>query len=165
MSVITRAEAMEGTQLAKLTLDTGPHGERVIATGAPGAASLPAGTVVALVTPGTVLGDTEYGVRMLQGVESWGMAASAKELGIGESSAGILTFPAGTAEPGTPMHTLWPTDHVLDIEVTPNRADALSALGVARDTAAFLKLVLKQPPLAPPPRVTAKSGSACHPGA
>ncbi|QLG10552.1 phenylalanine--tRNA ligase subunit beta [Deinococcus sp. D7000] len=149
MSVITRAEAMEGTQLAKLTLDTGPHGERVIATGAPGAASLPAGTVVALVTPGTVLGDTEYGVRMLQGVESWGMAASAKELGIGESSAGILTFPAGTAEPGTPMHTLWPTDHVLDIEVTPNRADALSALGVARDLAAFLKLVLKQPPVGP----------------
>ncbi len=149
MSVITRAEAMEGTQLARLTLDTGPHGERVIATGAPGAASLPAGTVVALVTPGTALGDTEYGVRMLQGVESWGMAASAKELGIGESSAGILTFPAGTAEAGTPMHELWPTDHVLDIEVTPNRADALSALGVARDLAAFLKLELKLPPAGP----------------
>ncbi|GGO29284.1 phenylalanine--tRNA ligase subunit beta [Deinococcus humi] len=149
MSTVLRAEAMEGTQLTKLTLDTGPHGERVIATGAPNAVGLRAGTVVALVTPGTTLGDTEYGVRTLQGVESWGMAASAKELDIGESSAGILTFPAGTAQPGTPMRELWAADHVLDIEITPNRADALSALGVARDLAAFLKLEWQQPPAGP----------------
>ncbi len=151
LSVVLKAEAMEGTQLTKLTLDVGPHGERVIATGAPNAVGLPAGMVVALVTPGTTLDGTEYGVRTLQGVESWGMAASAKELGIGESSAGILTFPAGAAKAGTPMRELWVADHVLDIEITPNRADALSALGVGRDLAAFLKLELKQPPAGPAP--------------
>ncbi|AWN22756.1 phenylalanine--tRNA ligase subunit beta [Deinococcus irradiatisoli] len=145
MVTVTEASPMPGTQLTKLSLDVGQHGSRTIASGAPNAVGMPAGTMLALVIPGTRLGETEYGVRMLQGVESWGMAASAKELGIGESSAGLLAFPAGTAAPGTPMRELWTDDQVLDIEVTPNRADALSALGVARDVAAFLKLDLKAP--------------------
>ncbi len=145
LAAVTEAAPIEGTQLTKLTLNVGEHGPRSIASGAPNAVNLPAGTMVALVIPGTRLGDTEYGVRTLQGVESWGMAASAKELSIGESSAGLLLFPAGTAEPGTPLRDLWPADDVLDIEITPNRADALSALGVARDLAAFLKLELKEP--------------------
>ncbi|TSA83168.1 phenylalanine--tRNA ligase subunit beta [Deinococcus detaillensis] len=142
---VTEAAAMPGTQLTKLTLDTGPHGQKTIASGAPNAVGLRAGTMLALVIPGTKLGDMEYGVRTLQGVESWGMAASAKELGIGESSAGLLLFPAGTAPVGTPLADVWPADSVLDIEITPNRSDALSVLGVARDLAAFLKLELKEP--------------------
>lgn len=146
---VTLAEPMEGTQLTKLTLDTGANGEKVIASGAPNAVGLPAGTMVALVSPGTELGGMTYGVRALQGVESWGMAASAKELGLGESAAGLMLFPAGTAAPGTPMRELWPDDHVLDVEVTPNRADVLSALGLARDLAAFLKLELVEPPAGP----------------
>lgn len=145
LAAVTSAEPIEGTALTRLSLDVGPHGSRTIASGAPNAVGLPAGTMVALVTPGTTLGDVEYGVRQMQGVESWGMAASAKELGIGESSAGLMLFPAGTAAPGTPMSELWPADSVLDVEVTPNRADVLSALGLARDLAAFLKLDLVEP--------------------
>ncbi|GHF50061.1 phenylalanyl-tRNA synthetase beta chain [Deinococcus metalli] len=148
---VTRAEPIEGTQLTRLTLDTGANGEKVIASGAPNAVNLPAGTMVALVSPGTALGDVTYGVRAMQGVESWGMAASAKELGLGESAAGLMLFPAGTAAPGTPMRELWPADHVLDVEVTPNRADVLSALGLARDLAAYLKLDLVAPPAGPAP--------------
>ena len=147
---VTEAAAMPGTQLTKLTLDTGTHGPKTIASGAPNAVGLPAGTMLALVVPGTKLGDTEYGVRSLQGVESWGMAASAKELGIGESSAGLLLFPAGAAPIGTPLADVWPADNVLDIEITPNRADALSVLGVARDLAAFLKLELREPSMGLP---------------
>lgn len=149
LATVRAAEAMPGTQLTKLTLDVGPHGERTIASGASNAVGLLPGTVVALVAPGTRLGDVEYGVRALQGVESWGMAASAKELGIGESSAGLMLFPVGTAQPGTPMKDLWAADSVLDVEVTPNRADVLSALGLARDLAAFLKLDLEPPPAGP----------------
>ncbi len=146
---VTSAEPMEGTTLTKLTLDVGSHGTHTIASGAPNAVGLPAGSMLALVPPGTKLGEIEYGVRMLQGVESWGMAASAKELGIGEASAGLLVFPAGTAAPGTPLVDLWPADQVLDVEVTPNRADVLSALGLARDLAAALKLDLVLPPAGP----------------
>ncbi|PNY81955.1 phenylalanine--tRNA ligase subunit beta [Deinococcus koreensis] len=149
LASVLSAEPIEGTQLTKLTLDVGPHGHKTVASGAPNAVGLRAGTVVALVTPGTRLGELEYGVRAMQGVESWGMSASAKELGVGESSAGILLFPAGTAVPGTPMREVWPEDQVLDVEVTPNRADVLSALGLARDLAAFLKLELREPPAGP----------------
>src|SRR6478672_2332870 len=87
---VTRAEPIEGTQLTKLTLDTGSNGEQVIASGAPNAVGLPVGTMVALVSPGTELGGMTYGVRAMQGVESWGMAASAKELGLGEGAAGLM---------------------------------------------------------------------------
>ena len=148
---VKAAEPIEGTQLTRLTLDTGANGEKTIASGAPNAVGLPAGTMLALVTPGTTLGGMTYGVRPMQGVESWGMAASAKELGIGESNAGVLTFPAGTAAPGTPMNRLWAADSVLDVEVTPNRADVLSAVGLARDLAAYLKPELHEPtiPAAP----------------
>ncbi len=145
MAAVTEAAPIPGTQLTRLSLNVGEHGPRTIASGAPNAVGMAAGTLVALVIPGTILGGMEYGVRMLQGVESWGMAASAKELGIGESSAGLLAFPANTAAPGTPIRDLWAKDQVLDIEITPNRADALSALGVARDVAAFLKLELREP--------------------
>jgi phenylalanyl-tRNA synthetase beta chain len=147
LATVTAAAPIEGTQLTRLTLDVGEHGEHTIASGAPNAVGLPAGTLLALVSPGTTLGDTTYGVRALQGVESWGMAASARELGLGENASGLLLFPAGTAAPGTPMHQLWAADQILDIEVTPNRADVLSAYGLARDLAAVLRL-----PLAPAPR-------------
>ena len=146
---VTEAAPIPGTQLTRLDLDTGPSGMKTIASGAPNAVGLSAGTILALVTPGTTLGGMEYGIRSLQGVESWGMAASAKELSLGESAAGLMLFPAGTAQPGTPMHTLWAADTVLDVEVTPNRADVLSALGLARDLSAALKLELVQPPAGP----------------
>lgn len=149
LASVTAAEPMEGTALTKLTLDTGANGPKTVASGAPNAVGLPSGTMVALVPPGTKLGEVEYGVRQMQGVESWGMAASAKELGIGESASGLLLFPPGTADPGTPLADLWPADAVLDVEVTPNRADVLSALGLARDLAAALKLELKQPEAGP----------------
>ena len=140
---------IEGSKLSRIRFDTGSGGERVIASGAPNATELPAGAMLALVSPGTELGGQTYGVRRLQGVESWGMAASFKELGLGDNNSGLAVFPAGTAPNGTPLRELWPDDAVLDIEVTPNRADALSALGVARDLAAFLRLELVPPPLAP----------------
>ncbi|WP_339094882.1 phenylalanine--tRNA ligase subunit beta [Deinococcus sp. VB142] len=149
---VVSAEPIEGTKLTKITFDAGPaHGQHTIASGAPNAVGLSAGTMLALVTPGTTLGGMTYGVREMQGVESWGMAASEKELGIGEQNAGVMLIRAGEAPAGTPLQTLWPADTVLDIEVTPNRADVLSALGLARDLAAFLKLELIKPKLPPVP--------------
>jgi len=158
LAAVTEAAPIEGTQLTRLALDVGPHGAKTIASGAPNAVGLRAGTMVALVTPGTTLGGMEYGVRMLQGVESWGMAASAKELSLGETAAGLMLFPAGTAAPGTPMHTVWAADSVLDVEVTPNRADVLSVLGLARDLAAFLKLKLVMPDAGPQPTSSGSKG-------
>jgi phenylalanyl-tRNA synthetase beta chain len=141
------------THLRVLKIDVGDGVPKTVVTGASNAR---AGIGVAVATPGTQLAafqsvDTDgqgtvVGVRAIQGIESWGMACSPKELGIGEYGGGLLELPATDAKPGTPLSSLWPADHILDIEVTPNRADALSVLGIARDIAAYLKLEMKEPP-------------------
>ena len=137
---VLTCEPMEGTQLHKLTVNVGE--EQTIVTGAPNAR---AGVGVAVVAPGVTLGEVTYGIRKMQGIDSWGMCASAKELGIGEGASGLLLLPLGTARPGVELKDLWAADEVLDVEVTPNRADALSVLGVARDLAAYLNLELVLP--------------------
>jgi len=138
---VTFCTPIPETHLFALEVDLGSE-SRSIVTGAPNSR---AGVGVAVVPPGTTLNGVTLGVRQMQGLESWGMAASPAELGVGEYGGGLLLLPQGTAAPGTDLSTLWPADSVLDIEVTPNRADVLSALGVARDLAAFLKLELVPP--------------------
>ncbi len=150
--VALESRQLEGTHLKVLKVDAGQYGIHEVVTGASNAR---AGIGVALAVPGTQLAafqtvDTDgqgtvVGVRTIQGVESWGMACSPKELGIGEYGAGLLELPVGDAKPGTLLSHLWPADTVLDIEVTPNRADALSVLGIARDIAARLNLELHVP--------------------
>ncbi len=71
----------------------------------------------------------------LRGVVSFGMLCSARELGLGDDHTGILHL-AAEAEPGTPLARLLPGDTVIDWEVTPNRPDWLSHVGIAREIAA-----------------------------
>ena len=73
----------------------------------------------------------------LRGVESNGMLCSARELGLGEGHAGIIDLP-GEFEPGADLRVaLALDDQVLEVNVTPNRGDALSILGIAREVAAL----------------------------
>src|SRR5206468_4916882 len=78
------------------------------------------------------------GVARVHGVESQGMLCSERELGIGEEhEAGILVVDSGTPL-GTDLVThLGLADHVLEIEITPNRPDCLSVVGVARELSAL----------------------------
>jgi len=75
------------------------------------------------------------------------MMCSAKELGLGEDHAGLLILP--TRPPlGTPINEVFPeTDTVFDIEVTPNRSDCLSYIGMAREMAAYFDRTLAYPEL------------------
>src|SRR5205823_2831643 len=61
---------------------------------------------------------------------------SAKELGIAEDADGLLILPA-TARIGAPLSEIFPSDTILDLEITPNRADLLSYVGIAREVAAL----------------------------
>ncbi len=102
-----------------------------------GATNWKVGDVVPLATPGTRM---PAGHRIdhakLRGVDSHGMLCSAKELALSEDAAGLLILP-GDAAPGTPVaRVLGVEDTVLEVNVTPNRADALSHLGIAREVAA-----------------------------
>ncbi|MFO7724367.1 MAG: phenylalanine--tRNA ligase subunit beta [Oceanipulchritudo sp.] len=98
--------------------------------------------------PGAVLpGDFRIKKSKLRGVVSRGMLCSERELGIGDDHAGIAILTA-RPEVGTPVNALFPEpDTVFDIEITPNRPDALSHLGIARELAAWFKRELTYPEL------------------
>lgn len=139
---VLAAENLEGKEVRRLVLDIGQ--EVQVVSGAPNAK---AGMGVALALPGALLPDgTELGVRKIAGLESYGMALSARELGVGEYAGGLLELPADALPPGTPLAEVWDPDEVIEIEITPNRPDWLSVYGVARDLAALgLSLVRPQP--------------------
>ncbi len=75
----------------------------------------------------------------IRGIESQGMICAEDEIGIGESHAGILVLPE-TVETGSPVKNYFKpyTDTIIHIGLTPNRSDAMSHLGIARDICAWL---------------------------
>ena len=92
---------------------------------------------VALATVGTRLpGGLKIKPARLRGVASEGMLCSEPELGLGEDSSGLMELPAN-APVGTALEAfLGLDDHVLEVDLTPNRADCLSVRGLARDLSA-----------------------------
>ncbi len=115
-----------------------------------GARNYKVGDKVPLALPGAVLpGDFKIRTGKLRGVESEGMMCSAKELGLAEDAEGLLILPPD-APVGQPISTLYPADTVIELEVTPNRGDWLSHLGVAREVAAFTGATVRRPEGTPP---------------
>ena len=110
-----------------------------------GAKNYAVGDLVPLATVGTTLpGGVVIKKAKLRGVESFGMLCSARELGLSEDASGLLILPAD-AVPGTPIAAALRLEDVLfEINVTPNRPDALSHLGIAREVAAALGAPLKR---------------------
>jgi phenylalanyl-tRNA synthetase beta chain len=87
----------------------------------------------------------------IRGIESRGMICSASELGLSDDSEGIMEL-ADAPRPGTPADELYGyRDSVLDIEVTPNRPDWLSHMGVAREVAAINGALMQTPAAWSPP--------------
>ncbi|HEU4894670.1 MAG TPA: phenylalanine--tRNA ligase subunit beta, partial [Acidimicrobiia bacterium] len=111
-----------------------------------GAWNFDAGATVAVARPGAVLpGDFEIGQRTIRGVESNGMICSERELGIGSDHAGILVL-EGDPEVGAPFADLVELpDVVFELEITTNRPDALSLLGIARDLGAWFGIEARVP--------------------
>jgi phenylalanyl-tRNA synthetase beta chain len=100
--------------------------------------------IVAL--PGAVLpGNFKIKKSKLRGEVSMGMMCSERELGLGDDHAGISIL-AERPDLGTSVNDLYPEpDTVFDIEITPNRPDALSHLGIARELSAWFKRPLRYP--------------------
>ncbi|HEX9243325.1 MAG TPA: phenylalanine--tRNA ligase subunit beta [Anaeromyxobacter sp.] len=111
-----------------------------------GAKNYAVGDVVPLATVGAVLpGGAKIEKAKLRGVESFGMLCSAKELGLSPDATGLLLLDR-TIVPGTPIaKALLLEDVLLEVNVTPNRPDALSHVGVARELAAALGEKVKLP--------------------
>ena len=120
-----------------------------------GAANVAAGQKVIVATLGTKLydGDECFTIKKskLRGVESNGMICAEDEIGVGTSHEGIIVLPADVV-PGTLAKDYYnvKSEYVLEVDITPNRADACSHYGVARDLYAWLiqnghKATLKRP--------------------
>lgn len=112
-----------------------------------GASNISVGDVVPFATVGAVLpGDFEIRPRKMRGVESRGMLCSPSELGFGVDHSGIWLLD-GDFELGTALtEALGITPDVLyDLEINPNRPDAMSVAGVARDVAARLGVPFERP--------------------
>ena len=98
------------------------------------------GMMTALARVGARLpGGIEIEAKTLHGAESAGMLCSFAELGLAEASEGIIELPQD-CDPGTDLHEyLKLNDTVIDIDLTPNRADCLSVQGLAREVSALLE--------------------------
>jgi phenylalanyl-tRNA synthetase beta chain len=115
-----------------------------------GAKNYKVGDKVPLALPGAVLpGDFRIKVGKLRGVESEGMLCSAKELQLAADADGLLILPAET-KVGAPISEVFPPETVFEIEITSNRPDWLSHVGIAREIAANTALALSAPEIAPP---------------
>jgi phenylalanyl-tRNA synthetase beta chain len=105
-------------------------------------------TVLAMVGA-SLPGGLEIKAAKLRGVESFGMLCSAKELGLAESSNGILELPADAPVGRAVRDYLELDDSILELNITANRGDAMSVIGIAREVAALTGGKLTGPRLAP----------------
>lgn len=108
-----------------------------------GASNIAKDQKVMVATIGCVLydGDKEFKIKKsrLRGIDSYGMICAEDEIGVGKDHNGIIVLPQDT-KPGTPAAEYYnlESDYVIEIDITPNRADACSHYGVARDLYAWL---------------------------
>ncbi|WP_397473293.1 phenylalanine--tRNA ligase subunit beta [Pusillimonas sp.] len=120
-----------------------------IVCGAPNAA---AGMLAPLARLGAVLPDgMKIRKAKMRGVESFGMLCSARELGLSQDHAGLLELHADAPVGQSLRETLDLDDTLFTIKMTPNRADCLSILGVAREVAALTGAPLSMPEIASAP--------------
>ena len=139
--VLTCEMHPDSDHLHVTTVDLGKPEPQQIVCGAPNVA---AGQKVIVADLGCVLydGDKEFQIKKskLRGVESLGMICAEDEIGIGTSHDGIIVLP-DDAVVGTPAAEYYhlESDWLIEVDITANRADALSHWGVARDLYAWLK--------------------------
>jgi phenylalanyl-tRNA synthetase beta chain len=137
--IVTADKHPNADKLRLCTVSTGGETLQIVC-GAPNAR---AGIKVVLARPGTVIPASGEALKIgaIRGVESRGMMCSARELLLGEDHDGIIELSAG-AKIGEPVAAaleeagLLANDPVIDVSITPNRGDAVSVWGVARDLAA-----------------------------
>ena len=149
--VLTVAKHPNADKLSLCSVNVGQGEPLQIVCGAP---NVRAGMKVPLAMIGASLPGLEIKAAKMRGVESQGMLCSARELGMSEDHSGLLELDAAAVVGGNVRDLLQLDDHVFEIKLTPNKADCLSVLGVAREVAALTRAKLLPPDVKP---VAAKS--------
>jgi phenylalanyl-tRNA synthetase beta chain len=146
--VLSREPHPDADRLSVCRVDLGEAEPLTIVCGAP---NVRAGLRVAVARPGTTLPDgTRLKKAKIRGVASEGMICSARELGLGDDHAGILELPEQARVGARLPEVIAAGDAVLDLEITPNRGDWASILGMAREVRAHFGGPLRLPPCDPP---------------
>jgi len=145
--IVTVAPHPNADRLLLCTIDTGDGTTLTIATAATNVAT---GQLIPVARIGAQLaGGLTIGPRKMRGIDSEGMLCSAEELGLPAEwfEDGIMQLDA-SVPPGTDVVAYFRlAEPVLDVDVTPNRPDALAIVGLARELAAAFGTVLREPPL------------------
>ena len=144
--VVSRDPIAGSDHLSVCKVDDGAGIHQVVC----GAQNYAAGEVVPMARPGAKLPNgTEVRRAKLRGVESDGMLLSQRELGLSDDHSGLMILPR-EVRVGAPMDELlgFP-DAILEINVTPNRPDALSHVGIARELSAITGVPVKIPATQP----------------
>ncbi|MBP1677429.1 MAG: phenylalanyl-tRNA synthetase beta subunit [Bacteroidetes bacterium] len=140
--VLTCENHENSDHLHVTTVDVGEAEALQIVCGAPNVA---AGQKVVVATVGTKLysGEESFTIKRskIRGVESFGMICAEDEIGLGISHEGIIVLPADV-KPGTLAKDYYgiKSDYLIEVDITPNRVDAASHYGVARDLAAYFSI-------------------------
>jgi phenylalanyl-tRNA synthetase beta chain len=142
--VLVRAPHPNADKLSVCQVDVGPAGG--VKTIVCGAQNYQVGDRVPVALPGAVLpGNFAIKQSKIRGQLSDGMMCSGKELGMGDDHSGLLILSERPAL-GSPINAVLPAgDVVFDIEITPNRPDCQSHLGIGRELAAWFDLPLRYP--------------------
>jgi len=167
--VLERRQHPNADRLSVCVVDLGQSAPVTVVCGAPNVA---AGQKVAVAVPGVTLPDgTKLKKSKIRGETSEGMICSSRELGLGDDHAGILVLDPG-ARVGAPLpEVLASGETILDVEITPNRGDWVSMLGMAREVRALFGGTLRMPPGAPAEsarpaaddvRITIDDAQGCH---
>ncbi len=163
------AKHPQADRLSLTKVSTGKETFKVVC----GAKNIAPGQKVPLAVVGAVLpGNFEIKAAKIRGEESFGMLCSAKELGLAEEAEGILILPPDAPVGEDFCAYMGLPDTLFDLEITPNRADLLSHLGVAREIGAILNRKVQEPkagkvqegklPTAKLARVTVKAPDLCQ---
>src|SRR3569832_1628951 len=148
--IVSAEKHPNADKLRLCMVNTGDKEPLQIVCGAPNAR---AGIKVVLARPGTVIPASGEALKIgtIRGVYSRGMMWSARELLLGEDHDGIIDLAADAVVGAPAAPALGLTDPVIDVSITPNRGDAASVYGIARDLAAAGLGTLKEGALSPVP--------------
>lgn len=144
--ILSTEKHPDADRLKVCQVDAGQGEPLQIVCGAPNAA---AGMKVPCALVGARLPGFEIKKAKLRGVASFGMLCSARELGLSEDHGGLYALPADAPVGQDVRELLDLNDAVIEISLTPNRADCLSVLGVAREVAALCDLPLNAAAIEP----------------
>ncbi|HWA91301.1 MAG TPA: phenylalanine--tRNA ligase subunit beta [Rhizomicrobium sp.] len=165
--VISAEKHPNADKLKLCMVDAGDGQPIQVVCGAPNAHT---GMKAVFAKPGTIIPVSGEALKIgtIRGLESRGMLCSSRELLLGDDHSGIIVLPADAVVGQPAARALGLNDPVIDVSITPNRGDATSVYGIARDLAAAGLGTLKTPEISPvagkfesPIQVAVNAGDAC----